>query len=117
MKGFLFLLLVLFSGLLVFGSVIEYKVYPEVITPNDDGKNDILVFVYDTADAIEVSGKVFDILGRKVGSFKKLTNVPSPYKYGIYWDAEGVLSGIYVYQIEISGIINRIINGIVIVAK
>ena len=70
MRMFLFFLVFL-SSFIVYTDDFNYKIYPQLITPNNDGSNDILVFLYKKAPYYpNVAGKIYDLLGREIAGFK-----------------------------------------------
>ena len=84
-----------------------------LITPNGDGKNDTMVFVFDNPEAKEVKGKIFDLRGALVGVMKA-----GPIGNSLLWDAKAggqtVPGGVYIYQIESDG---KVYNGTVAVIR
>lgn len=89
------------------------KVYPRIFTPNGDGWNDAVNFMYEGNDA-GITGKVFDINGAFVSDMLR-----GDTEYSLKWDGRNgdgktVSSGIYIYQIEADG---KVFNGTVVVAK
>lgn len=89
------------------------NIYPRIFTPNGDGWNDVVNFVYEGNDD-GITGKIFDINGAFVADMSHGDTI-----YSLKWDGkngseETVSSGIYIYQIEADG---EIINGTVVIAK
>lgn len=89
------------------------NIYPRIFTPNDDGWNDVVNFVYEGNDD-GITGKIFDINGAFVADMARGDTI-----YSLKWNGknssnEAVSSGIYIYQIEADG---RVINGTIVVAK
>ncbi|KAF0127546.1 MAG: hypothetical protein FD189_20 [Elusimicrobia bacterium] len=84
-----------------------------LITPNGDGKNDTMVFVFDDPAGTSVKGTIFDLKGAKVASM-----TPGPVGNSLVWDprAEGrsVPGGVYIYQIESGG---EVFNGTAVVIR
>jgi len=89
----------------------------KIFTPNNDGWNDYLEIQYSNLNDALVSGKIFDLKGGLVAYMEKDTT-----KEILKWDGkdtQGRMSpgGVYIYQIEISGSENKVINGTVILAR
>lgn len=84
-----------------------------LITPNGDGKNDTMVFIFDNPQDSSVKGKIFDMRGALVASMK-----PGPVGNSLIWDAKSggrvVPGGVYIYQIESQG---KVYNGTVVVVR
>ncbi|MFA6094004.1 MAG: hypothetical protein WC986_13780 [Elusimicrobiota bacterium] len=84
-----------------------------MITPNNDGMNDIVVFTFDNPRDSKVTGKIFDLKGAFVGDM-----TPGPIAQSLMWDAKAggkpVPGGVYIYQIESE---DKTINGTVVVIK
>lgn len=84
-----------------------------LITPNGDGKNDTLVFIYDNPQGAAVKGRVYDLRGTLMGAMK-----PGPLGNALVWDAKAggrtVPGGVYLYQIESDG---TVYNGTVAVIR
>ncbi|MFH1540745.1 MAG: gliding motility-associated C-terminal domain-containing protein [Elusimicrobiota bacterium] len=94
----------------------EFKIVnvrPKVITPNNDGKNDMLIISYKNPNDSNVSGRILTLSGSYIsdmlnGNSNKIT-----------WEGKNaddsiVPSGIYIYQIEVEG---QVFHGTVVVAK
>jgi hypothetical protein len=96
------------------GPVSLTKVYPRVITPNDDGWNDKVIFEFDNPGLVSLKGEIFDVTGAKVSD---MVPGPSP-DTTLMWDGKrggsSVPSGIYIYQIEAGG---EVASGTVVVAQ
>ncbi len=99
-------------------SVGKDDVYPKIITPNGDNKNDFLIINFDGPPGIEerVVGFIFDKMGRFV---KKLNKRGPNRETSLRWDGDDefgnkVPSGIYIYQIESD---DKVINGTVTVSR
>lgn len=98
-----------------------------VLTPNGDQKNDIAILCFDNPQDLEVSARVYTLLGARVadmsGKISKATAPPVPGAIGpvacpggalpnspqyVFWDgrAEGstVKSGVYVYHVKAEGL-------------
>lgn len=84
-----------------------------LITPNGDGKNDSMVFVFDNPMGSPVKGRIYDMKGALVA---KMT--AGPISNSVVWDAKiggaAVPGGVYIYQIESGG---NVYNGTVAVIK
>ncbi|PIU19897.1 MAG: hypothetical protein COT18_05115, partial [Elusimicrobia bacterium CG08_land_8_20_14_0_20_59_10] len=69
-----------------------------LITPNGDGKNDTMVFIYDNPLGNTVKGRIYDLRGTLVASMTQ-----GPVGNSLLWDARAggrvVPGGIYIYQI------------------
>ncbi|MBI4051470.1 MAG: gliding motility-associated C-terminal domain-containing protein [Elusimicrobia bacterium] len=70
------------------------------LTPNGDGKNDQVVFVFDNPSFSDVKGKIFDLSGAYVADMQPGPMVDD----SLLWDGKAggrvVASGVYIYQIE-----------------
>ena len=84
-----------------------------LITPNGDGKNDTMVFIFDNPSDTTVKGHIYDIKGSFVANMTQ-----GPVDNSLVWDAKAggkvVPGGVYIYQIESSG---HVYNGTVVVIK
>ncbi len=84
-----------------------------LLTPNGDGKNDSMVFVFDNPMESGVKGRIYDLKGALVA---KMTagNISN----SLVWDGKSgglaVPGGVYIYQIESGG---NVYNGTVAVIK
>ncbi|MFA6093273.1 MAG: hypothetical protein WC986_10015 [Elusimicrobiota bacterium] len=84
-----------------------------IFTPNSDGKNDVVIFLFDNPRRSPVEGKIYDLRGAFV-SFMQ----PGPQPDSLMWDGRmdgrTVTSGVYIYQIHGEG---KTFNGTVVVAR
>lgn len=84
-----------------------------LITPNGDGKNDTMVFIFDNPQDKPVKGRIYDLRGALVASMG-----PGPVQNSLLWDARSggqvVPGGVYIYQLEADG---TVYNGTVVVVK
>jgi gliding motility-associated-like protein len=84
-----------------------------LITPNNDGKNDNMVFIFDNPQEKAVKGRIFDMRGALVGQMAE-----GPVANSLKWDAKAggqpVPGGVYIYQIEADG---TVYNGTVAVIR
>lgn len=84
-----------------------------LITPNGDGKNDTMVFIFDNPQEKPVKGRIYDLRGALVASMG-----PGPVQNSLVWDARAggqvVPGGVYIYQFEADG---TVYNGTVVVVK
>lgn len=90
------------------------RVSNRALTPNGDGLNDTVVFVFDNPKVSAFSGKIFDLRGRFVSDMR-----PGPIAdSSLLWDgkAGGVVvpRGVYVYQIQAEDLT---FNGTVVVIR
>lgn len=88
------------------------RVRPVVFSPNGDGINDEVTFLFENPKESAYSGMIYDITGRVIANMAKSDD-------SLVWDgkdSDGYVAdkGIYIYQINSEG---KIINGIVILAK
>lgn len=93
------------------------KVYPQIFSPNNDGRNDYVEFQFENPKNSVVTGNVFDLRNGLVSGLKKGNNNNSLIWDGKTSDGETASPGIYIYQLEISGSETKTVNGTVIVAK
>ena len=100
----------------------ETGVLPRIISPNDDGINDVVYFKLDNPTLAEISGAVFDMSGGEVASLTRVVDLsiflPETVD-GLQWDGRDhsgrrVPAGPYVYRIQGDG---NVFNGIVVVAQ
>ncbi|MFA6004357.1 MAG: gliding motility-associated C-terminal domain-containing protein [Elusimicrobiota bacterium] len=85
------------------------------ITPNGDSKNDTAVFNFENPQYASVSGKVFDMQGKKVADM----TAGNPSWSQLVWNAkssagEPVSAGAYVFVIEAEG---GVFRGVVVVIR
>ena len=84
-----------------------------LITPNNDGKNDTMVFIFDNPQGKEVKGRIYDLRGALVAQMQT-----GPVVNSLTWDAKSggqvVPGGVYIYQIEVQG---TVYNGTVAVIR
>ncbi|OGR78635.1 MAG: hypothetical protein A2X32_05140 [Elusimicrobia bacterium GWC2_64_44] len=84
-----------------------------LITPNGDGKNDTMVFIFDNPQDKQVKGRIYDLRGAQVAAMKT-----GPVSNSLAWDAKAggqtVPGGVYIYQLEADG---TVYNGTVVVIK
>ena len=84
-----------------------------VITPNNDGRNDVTIMLFDNPNGTTVEGVIYDLRGAKVAN---MTNGPQPNT--LMWDGKMngavVTSGVYVYQVKAEG---KTYNGTFVVAR
>jgi len=84
-----------------------------MLTPNGDGKNDSMVFVFDNPRGSITRGKIFDIRGAFIA---KMTE--GEIANSLFWDAKAsgnvVPGGVYIYQLESEG---QVYNGTVVVVR
>jgi hypothetical protein len=85
----------------------------KAITPNGDGLNDTVVFVFDNPKDSGYEGKIFDVRGAFVADLR-----PGPVADSLLWDGKSggrvVSGGVYIYQIRAEG---RVFNGTVVVIR
>lgn len=85
-----------------------------VITPNNDGLNDILIFTYDPGPRNVVpTGQIFDTRGQVVASMG-FGLVPNTMVWDGRMNGRAVTSGVYVYQLKGDG---KVFNGTIVVAR
>lgn len=88
---------------------------PRIITPNSDGKNDVMIFRFNNPGNASVEIKLFDIRG----AFVTDVTAPGPTPGStLQWDGKSggkvVHSGIYMYQLKAE---SRTFTGTVVVAR
>ncbi|MBI4425339.1 MAG: gliding motility-associated C-terminal domain-containing protein [Elusimicrobia bacterium] len=85
----------------------------KAITPNGDGRNDQVVFLFDNPRDSAFSGEVFDVTGARVASMSA-----GPVSNSLQWDGRAggraVPGGVYVYQLRGEG---KVFNGTVVVIR
>jgi len=97
--------------------VIESIQPDKIFTPNGDGWNDYFEITYANPKDGNVSGKIYDLRGALVAGMEKGAS-----DYTLKWDGKDANGnpapgGVYIYQIEVSGPENKVINGTVVVAR
>lgn len=84
-----------------------------VVTPNGDGKNDLMIMVFDNPRGAAITGKIYDLRGAYVA-----TMAPGPLPNSLQWDGmmngKVVTSGVYIYQVEGDG---KLFNGTMVIAR
>jgi len=93
----------------------------KIFTPNGDGWNDYFEITYENPADGMVNGKIYDLKGRFVKGMEKGGSAGETAS-SIKWDGRDVSgrvceSGVYLYQIEITGPENKVINGTCVIAK
>ncbi|MBI3298923.1 MAG: hypothetical protein HYZ75_12205 [Elusimicrobia bacterium] len=83
------------------------------LTPNGDGRNDTVIFIYQNPRDSAVSGKVFDLKGAFVSEMGQ-----GPIVNSLMWDGKSggsaVPGGVYIFQIKAE---DFLFNGTVVVIK
>ncbi len=86
----------------------------KVFTPNGDGINDEMNFVYSNPKLVPVSGKIFDLYGAHVADLQAGRDNSSLIWDGRDSDGHFVAKGVYCYQITSDG---KTLNGTIVVAR
>ncbi len=94
-------------------------IMPRIITPNNDGQNDRVLFRYANPGSSPVKIRLFDIRGALVRELEQSTmtsDIQGAYACWDGTDAGGTVvdPGVYIYQIEGEG---KLINGTIVVAR
>jgi len=89
----------------------------KIFTPNGDGWNDYIEIHYANPRDDFVSGKIYDLRGTLISEMEKRA-----YAETLIWDGKDtnghtVPGGVYIYQIEVVGDENKVMNGTVVVAR
>ena len=97
--------------------VIEYIQLDKTFTPNGDGWNDYFEIQYANPKDGSVSGKIYDLRGALVAKMGKGASDNT-----LRWDGKDTSGnpapgGVYIYQIQVTGPENKVINGTVVVAR
>ena len=87
----------------------------KIITPNGDGKNDYFEIAYDYDSVI--NGKIYNINGGIIATMEKDSTAQTFRWYGKDSADSIVASGLYIYQIETSGISNEVKIGLIVVIR
>lgn len=90
------------------------QVTNKVITPNHDGINDYVTFIFDNPRDAAPSGRIYDLRGALVSEMRRGTQVAD----SLVWDGTAggrvVPRGVYIYQIQAEG---KTFNGTVVVIR
>ena len=97
--------------------VIESIQPDKTFTPNGDGWNDYFEIQYANPKDGSVSGKIYDLRGALVAGMEKGANDETLKWDGTDMNANPAPGGVYIYQIEVTGPENKVINGTVVVAR
>lgn len=89
----------------------------KIFSPNNDGWNDYLEIEYINLEDALIHGKIFDIRGRFVAEMKKSITEEKLIWDGKDKDGNICPSGVYIYQIEITGPESKILNGTCVLVK
>jgi len=97
--------------------VIESIQPDKTFTPNGDGWNDYFEIQYANPKDGSVSGKIYDLRGALVAEMEKGAGEKT-----LMWDGKDASGspasgGVYIYQIQVTGPENKVINGTVVVAR
>ncbi len=97
--------------------VIESIQPDKIFTPNGDGWNDYFEIQYANPKDGNVSGRIYDLRGALVAGMEKGASEET-----LKWDGKDASGnpapgGVYIYQIEVTGPENKVINGTVVVAR
>jgi len=96
---------------------IEYVRPDKIFTPNRDGWNDYFEIQYTNPYDALVNGKIYDLRGRLVANMVKDVDKERLIWNGNDTDENPVRGGLYVYQVEVSGPENKIIEGTIILVR
>lgn len=83
-----------------------------MITPNDDGKNDNVVFTFDNPNNSSVTGRIYDLKGAAVADMVQIA--PNQLRWDGKAGGQAVPGGVYIYQLQGEG---QVYNGTVVVIK
>lgn len=83
-----------------------------MITPNDDGKNDNVVFTFDNPKNSSVTGRIYDLKGAVVADMVQIA--PNQLKWDGKAGGQAVPGGVYIYQLQAEG---QVHNGTIVVIK
>jgi gliding motility-associated-like protein len=97
--------------------VIESIQPDKIFTPNGDGWNDYFEIQYANPRDGIVKGRIYDLRGAFVAEMEKGANEET-----LMWDGKdangnSAPGGVYIYQIQVTGPENKVINGTVVVAR
>jgi len=89
----------------------------KTFTPNGDGWNDYFEIKYANPRDGSVTGKIYDLKGALVAGMKKGGNEDTLMWDGKDADGNPAPGGVYIYQLQVIGPENKVINGTVVVAR
>jgi len=89
----------------------------KIFTPNGDGWNDYFEIHYANPRDAFVSGKIYDLRGALIAEMENRADAET-----LIWDGKDtnghtMPGGVYIYQIEVVGGENKVMNGTVVVAR
>ncbi|MBV9080682.1 MAG: gliding motility-associated C-terminal domain-containing protein [Elusimicrobia bacterium] len=102
------------AGPQTFGAI-TMSVMPRIITPNGDGRNDVLFFKFDSdVSGVPIDARIMDLSGAQIVSPSLNSNGDA-----LTWDGKDdsgriVPSGIYLYALKIG---TKIATGTIVVAR
>ncbi len=84
------------------GAATLTQVYPRIFTPNNDGRNDRVIFQFDNPAVLPIKGEVFDASGGRVGTLTPLASSPDT---TLTWDGKrngrALPGGVYLYKVQV----------------
>ena len=89
----------------------------KIFTPNGDGWNDYLEIHYANPKDAFVNGKIYDVRGALIAEMEKRAGEETLIWDGKDTNGDTVVGGVYIYQIQVVGAENKVINGTVVVAR
>lgn len=89
----------------------------KIFTPNGDGWNDYLEIHYANPKDAFVNGKIYDVRGALVAEMEKRASEETLIWDGKDTNGDTVAGGVYIYQIQVVGAENKVINGTLVVAR
>ncbi len=98
------------------------SIHPDkIFTPNNDGWLDFFEIKYDNPKRASVRGKIYDLNGVWIADMVRGTTegfASGSLKWdGTNFDGKRMSGGVYIYQIEVTGEENKVINGTVVIAR
>jgi gliding motility-associated-like protein len=89
----------------------------KIFTPNGDGWNDYIEIHYANPKDAFVNGKIYDVRGALIAEMEKRAGEETLIWDGKDTNGDTVVGGVYIYEIQVVGAENKVINGTVVVAR